>query len=127
MTSRIVIGLSFALGAAIGTTFVDNLRAQGKGPAYVIVDFSEIKDMEALAKGGQTVSAAATALGGKTIARTDNPIALDGTPPKRFTVLAFDNVDKAKAWYASDAVKQARETRMKVSTSRSFIVEGLGN
>jgi uncharacterized protein (DUF1330 family) len=28
---------------------------------------------------------------------------LDGTPPKRFVVIAFDSVEKAKAWDSSPA------------------------
>src|SRR5271168_763560 len=29
----------------------------------------------------------------------------DGTPPKRFVVIAFDNMDKAKAWSTSPSQK----------------------
>jgi uncharacterized protein (DUF1330 family) len=35
-------------------------------------------------------------LGGRFIIRTEDISALDGAPPKRFVVIAFDNVEKAK-------------------------------
>jgi uncharacterized protein (DUF1330 family) len=44
------------------------------------------------------------ALGGRYITRTENITALDGTPPKRFVVIQFDSVEKAKAWNATPEV-----------------------
>jgi uncharacterized protein (DUF1330 family) len=46
----------------------------------------------------------------------------DGTPPKRFVIIGFDNVEKAKAWDASAAQKEVNDIRMKNTKSRSFIV-----
>jgi uncharacterized protein (DUF1330 family) len=48
--------------------------------------------------------------------------ALDGTPPKRFVIIGFESVDKAKAWDASAAQKEVNDIRMKNTKSRSFIV-----
>jgi len=33
-------------------------------------------------------------------------VALDGAPPNRFVAVAFDDAEKAKAWYASPAIKE---------------------
>jgi uncharacterized protein (DUF1330 family) len=57
--------------------------------------------------------------------RTENIIATDGTPPKRFVIIAFDSLAKAKAWEASEAQKEVDAIRMKNSTSRQFFVEGM--
>jgi uncharacterized protein (DUF1330 family) len=67
---------------------------------------------------------AATAFGGKFIMRTENIVATDGTPPKRFVVIGFDNIDKAKAWEASPAQKEVTDIRLKSTKSRQFIVDG---
>jgi uncharacterized protein (DUF1330 family) len=57
--------------------------------------------------------------------RTENITAVDGTPPKRFVVIAFDNLDKAKAWKASAAQKEVDAIASKTTKSRQFFVEGM--
>jgi uncharacterized protein (DUF1330 family) len=49
------------------------------------------------------------------------------TAPKRFVIIGFESVDKAKAWDASPAQKEVNDIRMKNTKSRSFIaaVEGM--
>jgi uncharacterized protein (DUF1330 family) len=66
-----------------------------------------------------------SAFGGKFIVRSDHITASDGTPPKRFVIIAFDSQEKAKAWDASAAQKEVTAIRMKNSTSRQFFVEGM--
>ena len=114
-------------GIAIGATAVGGLKAQGKGPVYVITDFSEITDAAAFAAGSKGVAASIAAGGGKRLVRTESPVALDGTVPKIFSISQFESVEKAKAWYASDAMKDAHASRSKNTKSRSFIVEGMPN
>jgi uncharacterized protein (DUF1330 family) len=60
---------------------------------------------------------------GRYLAHTENIIALDGTAPKAVAIIAFDSVEKAKAY--SDNMKEATAMRIKATKSRSFIVEGL--
>jgi uncharacterized protein (DUF1330 family) len=60
------------------------------------------------------------AFGATFVVRTENFVALGGNPPKRFVVLAFDSMDKAKAWNASAAQQEVNAIRMKSSSSRSF-------
>ena len=64
------------------------------------------------------------ALGGRYIMRTENITALDGTPPKRFVVIQFDSVEKAKAWNATPQLAEINAVRAKATKSRSFVVEG---
>jgi len=59
------------------------------------------------------------------IARTENITPFDGTAPKRFIVIGFESVDKAKAWDASPAQQEVDAIRIKSTKSRSFIVEGM--
>jgi uncharacterized protein (DUF1330 family) len=57
--------------------------------------------------------------------RTNNITASDGTPPNRFVVIAFDSLEKAKAWTASAAQKEVDAIRAKTTKSRVFYVEGM--
>ena len=65
--------------------------------------------------------------GAYNVIRTDKIEALEGTPPQRFVVIAFDSVAKAKAWDASAATKEITAIRQKSTTSRAFIVDGATN
>ena len=68
-----------------------------------------------------------TPFGAYNVIRTEKITALEGTPPKRFIVIAFDSADKAKAWDASAATKEVTAIRQKSTTSRAFIVDGSVN
>ncbi len=124
------IGLAAALVAAlaIGALANGTLRAQTKPPAYVIIDISETKDADAYMK---AVSAAepnaTTSAGGRFVVRSNRAVALDGTPPNRFVIIAFDTDEKARAWYGSQAIKDVNAARLKTTISRAFLVEGLTN
>jgi uncharacterized protein (DUF1330 family) len=124
------IGLAAALVAAlaIGALANGTLRAQTKPLAYVIIDISETKDADAYIK---AVSAAepnaTTSAGGRFVVRSNRAVALDGTPPNRFVIIAFDTDEKARAWYGSQAIKDVNAARLKATISRAFLVEGLTN
>lgn len=124
-----LIGLSMLAGVALGAIAIQGLHAQAKPPVYVIVDFSEITDPAGYAAlGGRTSAAAASVMkdfGGRFLARTESITALDGTPPKRFVINAFDSTEKAQAWYNSPEQKQVNEIRTKTTKSRVFMVEGM--
>jgi uncharacterized protein (DUF1330 family) len=118
------IGLLIA-GIAIGAVSVNGLRAQYKEPgAYVIIDISQITNRDSFMR--QLLPKAepvVTDYGGKFLARTEAITRLDGAPPQRFVLIAFDSVDKAKSWYASPAWKEVDEMRMKLTKSRVFVAE----
>jgi uncharacterized protein (DUF1330 family) len=73
----------------------------------------------------KTDPAQLVAFGGKYVMRTENITAVVGTPPKRFVVIAFDNLEKAKAWSASPATKEVDAIRTRTTQSREFIVGGM--
>ena len=124
MKTRYAVILSMAAGAVLGAVSVGGLYAQGTAPgAYVVVDISEIKDVEGfksvLGRGGSL-----TPFGGHNVIASEKIEGLHGgAPPKRFVLIAFDNAAKAKAWDASAAGKEITAIREKSTTSRAFIVE----
>ena len=63
-------------------------------------------------------------LGGRYIIRSTTMTALDGPPPARFVVLAFDSKDKAQAWADASDIKAINAIRYKTTSSSAFIVEG---
>ena len=125
MKQRVALGLGIIIGTAFGALAVSGLNAQNAAPgAYAVVDISEISDPAVFKTLLPKAGPAMAAFGGKFVARTENIVALDGTAPKRFVILGFDSMDKAKAWDASAAQKEVDEIRKKSTKSRSFIVDG---
>jgi len=63
--------------------------------------------------------------GGRYITRADKKTALDGAPPMRSIIIAFDDAGKARARYSSPDQKKINEIRSKTTKSRVFLVEGM--
>jgi uncharacterized protein (DUF1330 family) len=128
MKTTYAIALAILAGVG-GAATVQTLHAQSKPPVYIVTDISEITDPEGFkAVGGRSQTVAADRvqkLGGRYVARTQNITAVDGTPPKRFIMTAFDNAEKAQAYLKSDSQKEIDAIRTKTTKSRVFIVEGL--
>lgn len=125
MNSFAKLGLAIMSGAAIGAGAINGLHAQSKPHIYVVVEVDEVTNPDAntqLLHKGQARDAAA-AFGGSFVVRTENITPLDGHAPKRFLLIAFDSVEKAKAWDASPAMKDVNEARIQFTKSRSFIVD----
>jgi len=120
--------LVFALVAGVlaGGAIVHGLHAQAVPPAYVVVDISAVTDPDGFkaipAKAGPETL---TPFGGKYIIRTERITALDGTAPQRFVVIAFPNVEQAKAWKASASSKEVDAIRDRTTKSSQFLVEGM--
>jgi uncharacterized protein (DUF1330 family) len=125
MKQRIALGLAMLAGAAFGAVAVNGLKAQNKAPgAFVVVDVSEISNPDLFKTLLPKAEPAMNAFGGKFVIRTENIVGIDGTPPKRFVVIAFDSIDRAKAWDASAAQKEITNIRTRSTKSRQFIVDG---
>jgi uncharacterized protein (DUF1330 family) len=128
MNRPIALGLAMLAGAAVGATAISGLHAQAKSPAaYAVVDISAINNLDVFKTLIPKTGPATAAFGGRNVIQTENIAGLDGTPPKRFVVIAFDSMDKAKAWYASTAQQEVNAIRAKSTNSRVFIVEGMAN
>jgi uncharacterized protein (DUF1330 family) len=128
MNRLLSLGLAMLAGVAVGGAAIKGLNAQGKPPTYVIIDITEMTDPEgfkAVPANPSSGPQRAAALGGRTLIRTDMMTALDGTPPKRLVVLAFDSKEKAQGWYDAPDIKQINDIRRKTTKSSAYIVEGL--
>jgi uncharacterized protein (DUF1330 family) len=125
MNQRIALGLGMLAGVAIGATAVNGLHAQSKAPgAYAVIDISEISNPDVFKTLLPKTGPSTDAFGGKNVILTENIVGLDGTPPKRFVVIAFDSMEKAKAWDSSPAQREIAGIRTKSTKSRAFIADG---
>jgi uncharacterized protein (DUF1330 family) len=126
MDSNYKLAISLVAGVAVGAAVIQGLHAQGAPPAYVVVDISDFTDPEGFkAIPPKSSPETLTPFGGKYVIRTEKITALDGTAPKRFVVIAFDSVEKAKAWKASASTKEVDVIRDKTTKSSQFLVEGM--
>jgi uncharacterized protein (DUF1330 family) len=127
MKARYAFAIVAMAGLGLGLTGVKQLHAQSKGPAFLVIDYNESNDSAEYKAALNKATGLVNSGGGHFIIRGTNAIALDGAAPKRFVVIEFDSVDKAKAWNSDPAVKDFNAIREKMTKSRSFIVESAPN
>ncbi len=126
MKTNYKVAIALVAGAAIGGAAIQGLHAQAKPPAYVVIPILKINDAAAFKADviDKATDAAMAAVGGHYVIRTQKFTRLDGNPPERLVIIAFDSVEKAQAWENAPAVKEVTAARMKSTNSLSFIVEG---
>ena len=100
-----------------------------KPPAYIVIPILKINDAAAFKAGviDKNVPADITAAGGHYVIRSQKFTTVDGTPPERLVVIAFDSVEKAQAFLNTAAQKEINVARIKSTNSFQFIVEGFAN
>jgi uncharacterized protein (DUF1330 family) len=118
--------LAVAVGLGFGVVAIQGPHARTTTPpVYVVVEIDEIIDasgFEALRQMADATAVEVQSEDGRYFARTENVTALDGSAPKFFALIAFDNMMKAKAF--NESMKNNTALRTKATKSRSFIVEG---
>jgi uncharacterized protein (DUF1330 family) len=119
--------LAIAAVAGFGLAGTATLHAQSKGPAFLVVDYTESSDSAEYKAALDKATGLVNSGGGHFVVRGNSAVALDGAAPKRFVVIEFENVEKAKAWNNEPAVKEFNALREKMTKSRSFIVESAAN
>ena len=131
MNRFIALGMAMLAGGAIGAIAVNGLHAQAKPPAYLVIPILKINDAAAYKTGvidkASATAAEMTAAGGRTVIRTQKFTSVDGIPPERLIVIAFDSVEKAQAYLNTPVEKDVNAARIKTTNSFSFIVEGFVN
>ena len=130
MKSKYKVATALVAGVAIGVAAIQGLHAQAKPPAYVVIPILKINDAAAFKAGVADRPMAAEqikAAGGHYIIRSQKFVAVDGTLPQRLIVIAFDNVEKAKAFLDTPGQKEVNAIRRKTTNSLQFIVEGYAN
>ena len=127
--------IALAVVSAIGgAAAVQGLHAQGKSTVYAVVEidvtnpegfgkeFAPLSQASNKAAGGRVLAIGGAAGAGATPITT-----LEGTPPKRVVIQAWDSLDQLKSWFNSSAYQEARKVGNQYATFRRFAVEGSAN
>lgn len=114
--------LSIALTALIGCAARPSTHI---APAFYVAEFS-VRDAEGYKPYAARVEATLAPYGGHFVARGGSATSLEGAPVNgKLVVIAFDNVERAQAWYHSAAYKAIRPIRQRTANTRAYIIEGL--
>jgi uncharacterized protein (DUF1330 family) len=92
-------------------------------PGYVVAEV-DVTDPATFQKYAEKAPGTIAASNGHYIIRGGKSMSIEGEPPKRFVVIAFDSVEKAKAWEDSPAYEAIKPIRHSSAKSRVFIIEG---
>jgi uncharacterized protein (DUF1330 family) len=94
-------------------------------PAYIIVEI-EVTDPATYEEYKKLTPASLVPFEGRFIVRGGKTETLEGGwQPNRMVVLEFPDMEKAKAWWGSDAYGPAKAIRQKASNTRMILVEGV--
>ena len=117
--------LAVLIGAVIGVggATVIHARQAKVLPGYVVAEV-DVTDPATFQKYAEKVPGTIAASNGHYVIRGGKSVSIEGEPPKRFVVIAFDSVEKAKAWEDSPAYDAIKPIRHSSAKSRVFIVEG---
>ena len=92
--------------------------------AYLVAVYYKIHDEEKLKNYGGDALPAMMANGGTALARGTNISEIEGVPPERAVVVAFESVEAAKKAYNSEAY-QAAKKKLEGGVDRMlFVIEG---
>jgi len=132
MKQYLGLGLAMLAGVAFGAVAVSGLHAQGKAKVYLVTEIDvsnpEAYGKEFAPKAQATIKAAGAhfvAIGGVGGASAKPIVPVEGTPPKRMVIQAWDSLDQMKAWYNSAAYQDALKIGRKYATFRRYAVEGM--
>jgi uncharacterized protein (DUF1330 family) len=114
-------------GAVTGSIITSALQAQSRPPGYVIAEVV-VHDPDVFGKEyGPKLPSTLQPYGGRFLVAGGKLTALEGDVPPRFVIIAFESVEKARAWYDSPAYQQLIPVRQKASKATLFIAEGVSN
>ena len=122
---KLILGV--LVGAVVGAAGGSVIHGQQAKvlPGYVVAEV-DVTDQATFQKYAEKAPGTIAQYGGHYVIRGGKSDSIEGDAPKRFVVIRFDSVEKAKAWEDSpeyDAIKPIRHSSAK---SRVFIIEGYG-
>jgi uncharacterized protein (DUF1330 family) len=92
--------------------------------AYLVVEI-DVKDQAEFENYKKMSGAAVLAHGGKFLVRGGAITTLEGDwHPKRFVIVEFESVEKARQFWNSQEYEQAKNLRQRIATTQMILVEG---
>src|SRR5262245_7751438 len=96
-------------------------------PGYVVLDI-EVRDPQRYERYKELSTRAAERFGGRFRVRGGACETLEGSwRPKRFVILEFPSVERAREWWTSEEYRPAREIREASAATEMILVEGVGS
>ena len=93
--------------------------------AYIVVQV-DVKDPSRYEDYKKLVLPTLDAFGGRFLVRGGKTETLEGDwAPRRFVIVEFPDLARAKAWWASDAYAPAKALRQATSVTQMIVAEGL--
>jgi uncharacterized protein (DUF1330 family) len=124
-TNAAVGALLLAMIAGSGG-FVTGLSAQAKPQFAYFVAEATVTNQEEDARIIRQLPVTAEALGGHYIVRGGKIVAYSGEPPQRIIIVAFDSLEKIRAWRELPKVRELEAERKEAGTTlRTYAVEGV--
>jgi uncharacterized protein (DUF1330 family) len=129
MKTEYAVVIATCAGIGIGGVAVQALHAQDKPRAYVVIEM-DVMNQEPFFK--EFVPAAVKTItehGGKFLARGGRVVNIEGPAPvsaedKRLTLVEFENMEKARATFASPSYNDVRTVGNKYAKFRIIAAEG---
>jgi len=123
VNQKILLGVLF--GALVGAAGVTAIHAQQAKvlPGYVVAEV-DVTDPATFKQYSDKAPGTIAASGGHYVIRGGKFTSIEGDAPKRFVVIRFDSVEKAKGWEDSPAYDAIKPIRHSSAKSRVFIMEG---
>jgi uncharacterized protein (DUF1330 family) len=120
------LALAVLAGVSIGAAGARTIHAQQVKvpPAYIVAEV-DVTDPATMQKYGEKVPETLAPFEYHYVVRGGKTQSLEGEPPKRIVVIAFDSAEKARAWYDSPAYAAIKPIRQSAAKSRIFIAEGV--
>jgi uncharacterized protein (DUF1330 family) len=117
--------LAVLVGALLGIAGASAIHARQMKmlPGYVIAEV-DVTDPGTFQKYAEKAPGTIAQYGGHYVIRGGKFDSIEGDAPKRFVVIQFDTVEKAKAWEDSPEYEAIKPIRHSSAKSRVFIIEG---
>ena len=125
MKTHFTVAIAMIAGFGLGAVATQGLNAQGKPLVYTVTEI-DVTNVDAYLKEYVPLVQPIVKKGGsKLLAASLKVTALEGTPPKRVAINAWDSLEQAKALYNSAEYKEAQKIGLKYAKFRRYAVEGL--
>ena len=117
--------LAVLAGALIGVGGATAIHARQMKmmPGYVVAEV-DVTDPATFKQYSDKAPGTIAQYGGHYVIRGGKNTSIEGDAPKRFVVIQFESVEKAKAWEDSPEYSAIKPIRHKSAKSRVFIIEG---
>jgi uncharacterized protein (DUF1330 family) len=126
MKANYKLSLAVLAGAIFGVAGATAIHArQMKTPAGYVIAEVDVTDPATFKQYADKAPGTIAAHNGRYIVRGGKTLSLEGDAPKRFVVIQFESMEKAKAWEDSPEYEVIKPIRHSSAKSRVFIAEGV--